>query len=235
MNLTDFEQTPIYKVFEAVRLQAAQLGTNIVSSEIVGLVPRRALEMTAEACLQIENFSPAQVLENRLEESAAPAAAPAGSASGSATGGRAGHPRCWRSPFSISSRDLHLRPEAVPFRHWRALSLKSRPRGRGPFNPARNRRRHTQKSYPRPRLSSKKHRKGLPRPLISTRLPTKPVVAALQAAARFQPPSREIRQDDNPEPLALKGRNRPRARKSLAGLPIYLSSSGNWNASRAPP
>ena len=71
MNLTDFEQTPIHKVFEAVRQQAAQLGTAIVSSEIVGLIPRRALEITAESYLQIENFSSAQVFENRLEESVA--------------------------------------------------------------------------------------------------------------------------------------------------------------------
>jgi glutamate formiminotransferase/formiminotetrahydrofolate cyclodeaminase len=69
MNLTDFEQTPIHRVFEAVKQQAAQLGTSIVSSEIVGLVPRRAMEVTAESYLQLENFSAAQVLENRLEES----------------------------------------------------------------------------------------------------------------------------------------------------------------------
>ena len=70
MNLTDFEQTPIHQVFETVKQQAGQLGTTIVSSEIVGLIPRRAIEITAEFYLQLENFSPAQVLENRLEESA---------------------------------------------------------------------------------------------------------------------------------------------------------------------
>jgi glutamate formiminotransferase len=69
MNLTDFEQTPIHKVFETVKREAERLGVGIVGSEIVGLVPRRAIEMTAEFYLQVENFSPAQVLENRLEES----------------------------------------------------------------------------------------------------------------------------------------------------------------------
>jgi len=69
MNLTDFEQTPIHKVFETVKREAERLGVGIVGSEIVGLIPRRAIEMTAEFYLQVENFSPAQVLENRLEES----------------------------------------------------------------------------------------------------------------------------------------------------------------------
>jgi glutamate formiminotransferase / formiminotetrahydrofolate cyclodeaminase len=69
MNLTDFEQTPIHVVFQAVKREAERHGAGILGSEIVGLIPRRALETTAESCLQIENFSPAQVFENRLEES----------------------------------------------------------------------------------------------------------------------------------------------------------------------
>ncbi len=69
MNLTDFEQTPIHRVFETVKREAERLGVGIVGSEIVGLIPRRAIEMTAEHFLHVENFSPAQVLENRLEES----------------------------------------------------------------------------------------------------------------------------------------------------------------------
>jgi glutamate formiminotransferase / formiminotetrahydrofolate cyclodeaminase len=69
MNLTDFEQTPVHVVFEAVKREAERHGVGIVGSEIVGLIPRRAIEMTAEAYLKVENFSPAQVFENRLEES----------------------------------------------------------------------------------------------------------------------------------------------------------------------
>jgi len=70
MNLTDFEQTPIHRVFEAVRAEAARYGVSIVGSEIVGLIPKRALEMTAEWYLQVENFHPRLVLENRLAEAA---------------------------------------------------------------------------------------------------------------------------------------------------------------------
>jgi glutamate formiminotransferase / formiminotetrahydrofolate cyclodeaminase len=75
MNLTDFEQTPIHQVFETVKREAERLGVGIVGSEIVGLIPRRAIEMTAEFYLKVEDFSSAQVLENRLEESLAEAAA----------------------------------------------------------------------------------------------------------------------------------------------------------------
>lgn len=68
INLTDYETTPIHKVFDAVRQEAAGQGAEIVGSEIVGLVPKRALEITAEHYLKLENFSPAQILENRLQE-----------------------------------------------------------------------------------------------------------------------------------------------------------------------
>ena len=44
MNLTDFEQTPIHRVFEMVRAEAARYGAVPASSEIVGLIPKKALE-----------------------------------------------------------------------------------------------------------------------------------------------------------------------------------------------
>jgi glutamate formiminotransferase / formiminotetrahydrofolate cyclodeaminase len=66
INMTDYEQTPLHRVFEMVRSEAARYGASIVGSEIVGLVPKRAIEMTADFFLQFENFSPAQVFENRL-------------------------------------------------------------------------------------------------------------------------------------------------------------------------
>ena len=69
INLTDFEQTPIHRVFEMVKREAERYGVTIVGSEIVGLIPKRAIELTADFYLQLENFSPAQVLENKLEAS----------------------------------------------------------------------------------------------------------------------------------------------------------------------
>ncbi len=70
MNLTDFEQTPVHRVFEAVRAEAERYGVEIAGSEIVGLIPKKALEMTAEFYLRCENFRPDVVLENRLADSA---------------------------------------------------------------------------------------------------------------------------------------------------------------------
>jgi glutamate formiminotransferase / formiminotetrahydrofolate cyclodeaminase len=77
INLTDFEQTPMHRVFEMVRSEAARHGATIVGSEIVGLVPRGAIEMAADFFLQFENFSPELVLENRLAKALAGQAAPA--------------------------------------------------------------------------------------------------------------------------------------------------------------
>ncbi|MCL5745424.1 MAG: cyclodeaminase/cyclohydrolase family protein [Acidobacteria bacterium] len=68
MNLTDFEQTPVHRVFEAVCTEAARYGVSIAGSEIVGLIPKRALEMTAEWFLRVENYNAGLVLENRLAE-----------------------------------------------------------------------------------------------------------------------------------------------------------------------
>jgi len=66
INMTDFEQTPLHRTFEMVKREAERYGVVPVGSEIVGLIPKRAIEMTADFYLQLENFSPAQVLENRL-------------------------------------------------------------------------------------------------------------------------------------------------------------------------
>jgi glutamate formiminotransferase/formiminotetrahydrofolate cyclodeaminase len=74
INLTDFEQTPIHRVFEMVKREAERYGASIVGSEIVGLIPKRAMELTADFYLQLEKFSPAQVFENRIEASLAGAA-----------------------------------------------------------------------------------------------------------------------------------------------------------------
>ena len=68
MNLTDFEQTPIHVAFEAVRCEAERLGVAIAGTELIGLVPEKALEMTAAWYLQVENFLPGVILEHRIRE-----------------------------------------------------------------------------------------------------------------------------------------------------------------------
>jgi glutamate formiminotransferase/formiminotetrahydrofolate cyclodeaminase len=110
MNLTDFEQTPMARVYEFVKREAARYGVTPASSEIVGLVPKKALEGAAEWFLQIENFDSSLVLENRLaavmtgklaaggfragvepfiEQLAAPTAAPGGGSASAASGAMA--------------------------------------------------------------------------------------------------------------------------------------------------
>src|SRR5436190_4059468 len=66
MNLTNYEKTPVFRVFEVVRREAARYGVEVLESEIVGLVPSAALTDAAEHYLQLAGFSRKQVLENRL-------------------------------------------------------------------------------------------------------------------------------------------------------------------------
>ena len=68
MNLTNYEETPIVRVFETVKREAARYGVAVLESEIVGLVPEAALSATAGHDLQLAHFTSAQVLEHRLKE-----------------------------------------------------------------------------------------------------------------------------------------------------------------------
>jgi glutamate formiminotransferase / 5-formyltetrahydrofolate cyclo-ligase len=68
MNLTNYEKTPMYRVFDLVKREAARYGVQVLESEIVGLVPSAALTQTAEYFLQLEGFSARQILEKKLEE-----------------------------------------------------------------------------------------------------------------------------------------------------------------------
>ncbi len=110
MNLTDTDLTPMARVFEFVKREAARYGVGVQSSEIVGLVPKRSLEDAAEWFLQVENFNPSMILENRLasviggktaagglragvepfiEQLAAPTAVPGGGSASAAAGAMA--------------------------------------------------------------------------------------------------------------------------------------------------
>jgi glutamate formiminotransferase / formiminotetrahydrofolate cyclodeaminase len=68
MNLTNYEGSPVFRAFEMVRREAERYGVTVASSEIVGLVPQKALDTTAEYYLRLERFGSGQVLENRLAE-----------------------------------------------------------------------------------------------------------------------------------------------------------------------
>ena len=66
INLTDYTKTPVYRVFETVKMDARRYGVNILGSEVVGLVPQQALVDCAAYYLQLEDFREDQVLESRL-------------------------------------------------------------------------------------------------------------------------------------------------------------------------
>lgn len=67
MNLTDYTKSSIYSVFEMVKMEARRYGVRVVGSEVVGIVPMKALLDCAEYYLQIEDFSSEQVLELHIE------------------------------------------------------------------------------------------------------------------------------------------------------------------------
>jgi glutamate formiminotransferase len=73
INMTDFRSTPLHRVFELIRAEAARYGVLPTESEIVGLVPEDALLDAAEHYLQLNRFKRSQVLERRLSEAEASA------------------------------------------------------------------------------------------------------------------------------------------------------------------
>jgi glutamate formiminotransferase len=68
INMTNFEKTPLHRVFETVRSEAERQGVAVVGSEIVGLVPQAALLAAAAHYLRLEADPGPQVLENKLLE-----------------------------------------------------------------------------------------------------------------------------------------------------------------------
>src|SRR6476619_1084380 len=69
MNLGDTEKTPLHRVFEMVKMEAEAHGVSPTWSEIVGLVPERALFEAAARHIQLRDFSSKLVLEHKVRES----------------------------------------------------------------------------------------------------------------------------------------------------------------------
>ncbi len=158
MNLTDFEQTPIHRVFEFVKREAARYGVSPVSSEIVGLIPKKALESAAEWFLQVENFDSSLILENRLtavmegkmavgglragvepfvEQLAAPHATPGGGSAAAASGAMAAalatmvatYVARQKSIYAIRKRIKRSHRTTLPFARGIQISHRCRCRG----------------------------------------------------------------------------------------------------------
>lgn len=69
MNLTNFAKTPLFRVQELVRREAARYGLQITHAELIGLTPQQALIDTARWYLQLDEMQDSQVLENQLQNS----------------------------------------------------------------------------------------------------------------------------------------------------------------------
>jgi glutamate formiminotransferase len=67
MNLTDFEQTSVHTVFDRVRLLAAARGVEVADSELIGLVPRQAVETAFAHFVKLPSLDSGRVIENRLD------------------------------------------------------------------------------------------------------------------------------------------------------------------------
>ena len=68
MNLVNYEVTGMTAAYEAVHREAQRLGVDIESTEIVGLVPRNALDRSAAYFAKLENFSESKILEHQLDQ-----------------------------------------------------------------------------------------------------------------------------------------------------------------------
>ncbi|HEV2498070.1 MAG TPA: glutamate formimidoyltransferase [Terriglobia bacterium] len=66
LNITDFKAAPLARVFAEVEKEAAALGAMVLESELIGLVPRAALDGAPIERMCIRDFSPGMILENRL-------------------------------------------------------------------------------------------------------------------------------------------------------------------------
>ncbi len=66
INMVNYQGTPLFRVFETVKSEAARYGVNVLGSEIIGLTPMQALLDAAEFYLRLDGFNRKQVLEDNL-------------------------------------------------------------------------------------------------------------------------------------------------------------------------
>ena len=66
MNLINYTKTPIPRVLETIRSEAARYGVNVAGTELVGPVPLGALEEVLKHYLQVHDFSMEQIIETAL-------------------------------------------------------------------------------------------------------------------------------------------------------------------------
>jgi glutamate formiminotransferase len=68
MDILQYEKTPVHRVLETVRSEAARYGVNVVGCELIGLAPLDAFAEALRHYMQIHDFSSSQIVESRLLE-----------------------------------------------------------------------------------------------------------------------------------------------------------------------
>jgi len=68
MNLTNYAETPLDRVYDAIARVAREHGTEALAGEIIGFIPGRAYEMAPEFFRRAENFSESRIIETRIAE-----------------------------------------------------------------------------------------------------------------------------------------------------------------------
>jgi glutamate formiminotransferase len=68
MNILNYQTTPLYRVFELVRMEAARCGVGVINSELIGLAPAQAFMDVASYYLQLPGLSRDALVETRIYE-----------------------------------------------------------------------------------------------------------------------------------------------------------------------
>ncbi|HID94256.1 MAG TPA: glutamate formimidoyltransferase [bacterium (Candidatus Stahlbacteria)] len=66
MNMTNYEGTPLFRAFEFIKCEAERYGVPVIGSEIVGVLPLKALVDVVDWYLRLENFKIEQILETKV-------------------------------------------------------------------------------------------------------------------------------------------------------------------------
>lgn len=68
MSISNFEKTPLYRVFELIQIEAKRYNVPIVGSEFCGLAPLRAIIDTVKYYLKIDNLDEDRILEVAVQK-----------------------------------------------------------------------------------------------------------------------------------------------------------------------
>lgn len=67
MSISDFQNTPLYRVFETLKIEAARYNVPIIGSEFCGMAPLKVLIDTASYYLKVDNLNEDRVLETAIQ------------------------------------------------------------------------------------------------------------------------------------------------------------------------